>query len=157
MRPQVHLLPPPPPPYLSSIPSTHLLSASPPSTTTMLISLCRTTVPVRYSWLALASTLNFLAGLVRFLILQHTNDGTDILENLRGATNNQRGKQWPHLLATNSFSCRPGMLRLVSYIGLQERKAMATPSRPRQHFTHIMGGNVFYFYELLMTNIQCSK
>lgn len=41
----------------------------PPSTTTRLTSLCRTTVPVRYSWLALASTLNFLAGLCKLRIL----------------------------------------------------------------------------------------
>lgn len=42
----------------------------PPSTTTRLTSLCRTTVPVRYSWLALASTLNFLAGFCRLRILR---------------------------------------------------------------------------------------
>lgn len=41
----------------------------PPSTTTKLTSLCNTTVPVRYSWFALASTLNFLAGFCRFRIL----------------------------------------------------------------------------------------
>lgn len=41
----------------------------PPSTTTRLTSLCKTTVPVRYSWLALASTLNFLAGFCRLRIL----------------------------------------------------------------------------------------
>lgn len=42
---------------------------SPPSTTTMLTSLCKTTVPVRYSWFALASTLNFFAGFWRLRIL----------------------------------------------------------------------------------------
>lgn len=45
----------------------------PPSTTTRLTSLCRTTVPVRYSWLALASTLNFLAGFCRLRILNKEN------------------------------------------------------------------------------------
>lgn len=64
----------------------HPFSPLPPSTTTRLTSLCRTTVPVKYSWLALASTLNFLAGFCRLrilnrkgkvlrhsLTLQHTN------------------------------------------------------------------------------------
>ena len=46
------------------------VSDSPPSTTTTLTSLCSTTTPVRYSCPALASILNFLAGLLKFRTLE---------------------------------------------------------------------------------------
>lgn len=59
---------------LHEIPSCLLCCILPPSTTTRLTSLCNTTVPVRYSWLAFASTLNFLAGFCRLRILSEESD-----------------------------------------------------------------------------------
>lgn len=50
--------------------SPSIFSDSPPSTTTTLTSLCSTTTPVRYSCPALASILNFLAGLLKFRTLE---------------------------------------------------------------------------------------